>query len=41
VELDTRVDYIDGDPAEPGPIEDGTLALDSGLLYTTDAADEL
>lgn len=36
-ELDTRADYIDGDPAEPGPINDGTLALDSdGVHFSSD-----
>jgi hypothetical protein len=40
--LHTRVDYIDGDPAEPGPIEDGTLALDSdGLHFSCHGKEEL
>jgi hypothetical protein len=42
VVLDTRVDYIDGDPAEPGPINDGTLALDSdGLHFSCRGREEL
>jgi hypothetical protein len=42
VGLHTRVDYIDGDPAEPGPINDGTLELDSdGLHFSCHGKEEL
>ena len=41
VVIDTRADYIDGDPAEPGPINDGTLALDSDGLHFSHDGQEL
>jgi len=35
--IDTQADYLDGDPAEPGPIADGHLALDAeGVHFSHD-----
>ncbi len=41
VRIDTRADYSDGDPAEPGPITDGTLALDADGLHFSHDGHEL
>lgn len=40
-QIDTRADYIDGDPAEPGPIPDGTLALDGDGVHFSHDGHEL
>ena len=39
--IDTQADYLDGDPAEPGPIADGHLALDADGVHFSHGGHEL